>query len=113
RPGGKLRLEARADSDEVVIKVADNGIGVAKDSLARLFEMFVQVGQPLDRTEGGLGIGLAIAKGLVELHGGSISAESGGLNRGSVFTVRLPLAASGAEVAAHAEPGQPQPDDRG
>jgi PAS domain S-box-containing protein len=112
RPGGKLRLEARADGDEVVIKVADNGVGLAKESLARLFEMFVQVGQPLDRTEGGLGIGLALAKGLVELHGGSITAESAGLNSGSVFTVRLPLVGSGA-LPRQPDAERPPPDDRG
>jgi PAS domain S-box-containing protein len=95
KPGGKIELAARRDGDAVAVRVADNGVGLTPESLARIFQMFVQIAPPLDRAEGGLGIGLALAKGLVQLHGGSIEARSAGPCLGSEFTVRLPLAAVG------------------
>ncbi|HEX5045673.1 MAG TPA: CHASE3 domain-containing protein [Gammaproteobacteria bacterium] len=97
-PGGNIRLVARRDGAEVVVRVADNGVGLTTESLARIFEMFVQIAPPLERTEGGLGIGLALAKGLVQLHGGSIEAQSAGVGQGTELTVRLPLARAGARV---------------
>jgi CheY-like chemotaxis protein len=83
-----------------LITVRDDGVGIAPEMLHRLFEPFVQAPQTLDRTRGGLGLGLAMAAGLVNLHGGSIRAESAGLERGSEFSVRLPLvpAPSGAAL---------------
>jgi CheY-like chemotaxis protein len=75
----------------VVISVRDTGIGIAAEHLPRLFEMFSQVESALERSQGGLGIGLALVKGLVELHGGSIEAHSEGVGKGSEFTVRLPV----------------------
>jgi CheY-like chemotaxis protein len=74
------------------LRVSDDGIGIAADALPRLFTMFAQIEESASRSEGGLGIGLALVKGLVDLHGGSIDAASDGLGRGSTFTVRLPLA---------------------
>jgi CheY-like chemotaxis protein len=76
-----------------VLLVRDNGVGIPHEMLARIFEMFAQVDSSLERTAGGLGIGLTLARTLVELHGGSIEARSPGAGRGSEFLVRLPLAA--------------------
>jgi signal transduction histidine kinase len=89
--GGHIALSARREGGEVVIDVADNGIGIAAEHLARVFEMFSQLEPALERAHGGLGIGLALVRGLVALHGGTISAASPGLGLGSVFSVRLPL----------------------
>lgn len=89
-PGGSIRLRALADAEVVTITVTDTGIGISSEALVRLFTMFSQVKATRDRSEGGLGIGLALAKGLVELHGGSIEGRSGGLGCGSEFVVRLP-----------------------
>jgi PAS domain S-box-containing protein len=89
--GGKITLEVSRAIDQAVIRVKDNGMGIAEDQLPRLFEMFAQVNAP-EQSQGGLGIGLTIAKRLVQLHGGSIEAHSGGPGRGSEFVVRLPLA---------------------
>ncbi|HET7131703.1 MAG TPA: CHASE3 domain-containing protein [Gammaproteobacteria bacterium] len=107
-PGGEIKLVAQRDGDAVAVQIVDNGIGLTPESLARIFEMFVQIAPPLDRAEAGLGIGLALAKGLVELHGGAIAARSAGPGQGSEFTVRLPLAAAGAPGAAQT-PAAPEP----
>jgi signal transduction histidine kinase/ActR/RegA family two-component response regulator len=88
-PHGCIRLTAALDGDDVVIEVSDNGVGIAPESLPAVFDMFTQLRGSGDRA-GGLGIGLALTKGLVELHGGSLAAHSDGPGRGSVFTVRLP-----------------------
>jgi len=89
-PGGKISLIANLDGNEIVIRVADTGIGIPADKLSEIFEMFSQVYSPLDRTQGGLGIGLALVRRIVQMHGGSVCAESDGLGKGSTFTVRLP-----------------------
>ena len=91
-PGGLLTIDAAATGGRVCIQVTDNGIGVAPESLAEIFAMFAQVRSESDRSDGGLGIGLTLAKRLVELQGGRIEARSEGLGRGSVFRVSLPLA---------------------
>lgn len=112
--GGRIRLQARADGQEAVLTVEDNGIGIAADMLPRLFDRFVQERQALDRSRGGLGLGLAIVKDIVALHGGSVHAASAGAGQGSVFEVRLPLmkedgAGDGAgatpQAASNALPG--------
>jgi signal transduction histidine kinase len=90
-PGGQIKLSATIDGESVCIKVKDSGIGLETESLTRIFVMFSQVSNALDRSEGGLGIGLALVKGLVELHGGEVSAASDGLGKGSEFSIRLPL----------------------
>ncbi|HET7671843.1 MAG TPA: ATP-binding protein, partial [Burkholderiales bacterium] len=92
--GGQIWLDAGREGDEAVIRVRDSGIGIEAGALPRLFEMFGQLAGSEQRSKGGLGIGLALARALVELHGGSISAASRGLGQGAEFTVRLPLAAS-------------------
>src|SRR5690606_29092400 len=76
---------------EVIIRVRDNGVGLTQEALTEVFELFNQVGKTLDRSRGGLGIGLAIVKRLVEMHDGHVTAESQGPGRGSTFVVRLPL----------------------
>src|SRR5579863_6883683 len=93
-PEGHIRLTARCAADELIIQVCDTGIGISADSLPRIFEMFAQVATSRDRSEGGLGIGLALTRGLAELHGGRIEARSPGLGRGSEFTLHLPLKAT-------------------
>jgi CheY-like chemotaxis protein len=90
--GGRISLEVARQGDETVIAVRDNGLGIPRDMLAKVFEMFAQVKDPATRTQGGLGIGLALARKLVELHGGAIEARSDGPGQGSEFVVRLPIA---------------------
>ncbi|WP_165252221.1 hybrid sensor histidine kinase/response regulator [Paludisphaera soli] len=92
--GGAITLDARQVGDQVVFRVRDTGMGIKPEVLPNIFDLFVQSDRALDRSEGGLGVGLTIVKGLVELHGGSISAASGGPGRGSEFVVRLPAAAA-------------------
>jgi two-component system CheB/CheR fusion protein len=89
--GGRITVAARQEGMEAVVSVKDTGIGIAPDMLGRLFEMFSQAQPAMKRSQGGLGIGLSLAKGIVELHGGRIQAKSAGANRGSEFIVRLPL----------------------
>jgi PAS domain S-box-containing protein len=91
-PGSGLRLAARREGGEAVLSVADEGVGLAPDMLGRVFDMFTQVDRTLEKSQGGLGVGLGIVKRLVELHGGRVEARSEGLGRGSEFVVRLPLA---------------------
>ena len=97
--GGRLGLEMAAVGDEVEVRVSDNGIGISAEQMPRLFEMFTQGESVTDRPPGGMGIGLSLARGLVEMHGGRISAHSAGPGLGSEFVVRLPLAESAAATA--------------
>ena len=90
--GGSIRVSAEQRETDVVIAVSDTGIGIAAEHVPRLFDMFSQVDPALERSQGGLGIGLALVKSLVELHGGRVEAQSPGLGKGSRFEVRLPLA---------------------
>jgi signal transduction histidine kinase/CheY-like chemotaxis protein len=89
--GGHISLTAAAEGEEAVIRVRDNGIGIAPDMLPRVFDLFMQAHSTLDRALGGLGIGLTLVRRLVELHGGTIEAHSEGPGKGSEFVVRLPL----------------------
>ncbi|RYZ38620.1 MAG: response regulator [Myxococcaceae bacterium] len=89
-PGGFIAVTGSREGRELVISVRDTGVGIAPEMMPRVFDLFVQEHQALDRSQGGLGLGLAIAKSLVSLHEGSISAQSTGRGRGSTFTVRLP-----------------------
>jgi len=88
-PEGVIRVVARPTADSVIIHVIDNGIGIAPEALPRIFQMFSQVVSTQDRSDGGLGIGLALAKGLIELHGGRIESRAA-TRPGSEFTVHLP-----------------------
>lgn len=90
-PGGHLRLACERQGSDVVVSVKDDGVGIAHETLPRIFEMFSQSERTLDRSQQGLGIGLSLVKGLVELHGGSIEARSDGPGKGSEFLVRLPV----------------------
>jgi len=97
-PGGHIEIAARSDGDEVEISVSDNGIGIPEDMLPQVFELFAQVDRTCGRTQGGLGIGLSLVRRLVELHGGSVTAHSAGLGKGSRFVLRLPLEPAGSIV---------------
>jgi CheY-like chemotaxis protein/two-component sensor histidine kinase len=88
--GGHIWLTAERLGSEVVVSVRDTGIGIAAEHLAHIFEMFAQVAPALERSQGGLGIGLALVRGLVELHGGRVEARSAGPGKGSAFIVHLP-----------------------
>ncbi len=96
--GGRIEVSARAEAQEILLEVRDNGAGIDAELLPHAFELFEQGRVSIDRSRGGLGIGLAIVKSLVALHGGSVSAQSDGVGCGSVFTVRLPTAPSSARV---------------
>jgi CheY-like chemotaxis protein len=101
--GGHIWLTAERQGGEIVVSVRDTGVGIAAEHLPRLFEMFSQVQPALKRSQGGLGIGLALVRGLVELHGGSVEVRSAGPGKGSEFTVHLPLVGEPVEVTQ--EPG--------
>jgi two-component system CheB/CheR fusion protein len=90
--GAEIRLSASSRGDDILVEIRDHGIGIAPDLLPRLFQQFVQGERAIDRSEGGLGLGLTIVDSLLELHGGSISAHSEGLGHGSSFVVTLPRA---------------------
>src|SRR3954471_7104502 len=108
-PGGCIHLTAGTEDGEVVARVRDNGVGIAPELLPRLFELFTQADRSLARSEGGLGIGLTVARSLAEMHGGTITASSEGPGLGSEFVLRLPAAAAPAEAAG----GSPQAPAKG
>ncbi|MES2536517.1 MAG: ATP-binding protein [Pseudomonadota bacterium] len=91
--GGLIEVQVTADSNEAVLQVRDSGVGIAPELLPQLFNMFVQGAVSIDRAQGGLGIGLALVRQLTTLHGGTVSAESAGIGKGSTFTVRFPRVA--------------------
>ena len=90
---GSISVRALREGDHVAVRIRDTGIGIAEEHLGRIFKMFGQVESALNRAQGGQGIGLALARGLVELHGGTIHARSEGLGKGSEFEIRLPAVA--------------------
>ena len=106
---GRIDLSAEVVGANVVIRVRDSGVGIPRDMLGRVFEMFTQVDRRLERISGGLGIGLTLVQRLVELHGGSVQAFSDGPGRGSEFVVRLPLAATPAQSEESADPTPLEP----
>ena len=101
--GGRIAVEVGVDESraEAVLTVHDTGAGIAQEMMPRLFEPFAQADRTLDRSQGGLGLGLAVVKGLVEMHGGSVTATSDGVGSGATFTIRLPLEATGAASREH------------
>jgi signal transduction histidine kinase/ActR/RegA family two-component response regulator len=92
-PYGKIRIETRIEGETAVISVGDDGVGIAPELLPHVFELFVQGDRTLDRAEGGLGIGLAVVKRLILMHGGDVTAESAGLGKGTTIEIRLPRVA--------------------
>jgi PAS domain S-box-containing protein len=102
--GGHIRVSVAADGEQAVFRVRDDGVGISPDLLPRIFELFVQGQQTLDRTKGGLGIGLTLVHRLVERHGGTVRAESDGPGRGSTFTVRLRRIKAPAETSVDVLP---------
>jgi two-component system, sensor histidine kinase len=99
-PGGEIRLSCQMQAGEVAISVIDNGMGISAELLPRLFDLFVQGDRSLDRSQGGLGIGLSVVKRLIEMHAGRVTAYSKGPGQGSTFEIRLPL----IETPAHLLP---------
>jgi len=109
-PGGLIELVAEATNGKVRVSVRDNGIGVPADALESIFDMFSQVDRSLEHSTGGLGIGLALVRGLVEMHGGTVTAASDGPDRGSTFTVTLPVLTSvSAVIPPSASPAEASP----
>src|SRR5262249_36103170 len=92
--GGHIWLTVKRSGSDVVISVKDTGVGISANMLAKVFDMFTQVDQSLEKSQGGLGIGLTIVKRLVELHGGSVEARSDGPGMGSEFFIHLPVVLS-------------------
>lgn len=102
-PGGRISLATSVDAEEVHVQIADDGIGIDPGKLTMIFEMFNQIDNSIERAQAGLGVGLTLARRLVELHGGRIEAASPGLGQGSTFTVHLPRLRAGAPSAAEGE----------
>jgi PAS domain S-box-containing protein len=101
-PGGTVSVTVSHEGEEAVLRVADNGLGISSELLPRVFDLFVQGERTLDRAQGGLGIGLTLARRLVGLHQGTVAAFSDGPGRGSTFVVRLPrIPAPGGAITAH------------
>jgi PAS domain S-box-containing protein len=117
-PGGRIEVQARREAGQVRLSVKDNGMGIDPDLLPSIFQLFVQGRQAMDRSAGGLGLGLTIVRTLVEMHGGQVSAHSDGPGRGSEFVVRLPLVAgsevqvSPAALESHGPPAVPAEQTR-
>lgn len=93
-PGGDIRLHTFIENNAAVVEVTDTGVGMPAELIPRVFELFVQGERPLDRSQGGLGIGLAVCRMLMEMQGGSVAASSPGIGRGSTFALRMPLASA-------------------
>ena len=102
--GGRIEVIACCEKGDAVIQIRDNGVGIPSEHLAAVFDMFTQVNRTLDRAQGGLGIGLALVRKLMEMHGGSVSADSPGIDCGSTFTLRLPVATAQPSDLAPAAP---------
>jgi signal transduction histidine kinase/ActR/RegA family two-component response regulator len=105
--GSSIAVRLTAEGNHSVATVTDNGVGISPATIGRVFEMFERVGREPEGAQDGLGIGLTLVRRLVELHGGSVAAHSDGLNRGSTFTVRLPLSRDSAQAAPDTSTVQP------
>ncbi|GAC1486707.1 MAG: hypothetical protein NVS1B1_02020 [Candidatus Limnocylindrales bacterium] len=105
-PRGRIEVSIHRDQENVSVRVADSGVGIALEALPHVFELFAQADTTIDRSRGGMGVGLTLVRSLVQLHGGTATAASGGPGRGSVFTVSLPLTEI-ADAAAGPEPSAP------
>ncbi len=102
-PGGRIDVTLGPEDGKAVLRVRDTGAGMAREVIPLVFDVFVQGGQPLDRSQGGLGLGLSLVKRLVELHGGTVAASSPGPGQGSEFVIRLPLLTDARGAGASAE----------
>jgi signal transduction histidine kinase len=111
-PGGEITVTVRRDGNHAILVVRDTGTGIRAELLPRVFELFVQGDRSLERSAGGLGIGLTLVRQLVELHGGTVEASSPGLGRGSTFTVRLPVLPAPPESDDAARPATTAPARR-
>ena len=109
--GGRIAISAEREDGEVVVRVRDTGMGLASEELDRVFDLFAQGPPPLDRPEGGLGLGLTLARRLAELHGGTVEARSEGPGKGSEFAVRVPAVRPASDEPG-AEPPTQHPDSR-
>ena len=105
--GGRIRLIAERQPDEVQVTVEDDGIGIPPEMLPEVFDLFTQVDRSLERSQGGLGIGLSLVKRLVEMHGGTVTAHSEGDGRGSAFIVRLPILIESSQAPPSEQPDEP------
>ncbi len=99
---GQIGVRVARDGDDAVVRVRDDGIGIARENLVRVFDLFTQIDRHSGRAQGGLGIGLSLSRGLVEMHGGTLTVTSDGIGRGSEFCVRLPLDREGSPSASPA-----------
>ncbi|MBL8266398.1 response regulator [Steroidobacter sp.] len=104
-PGGDIHVRAFAEENFAALEIIDTGVGMPEELIPRVFELFVQGERPLDRSQGGLGVGLAVCRLLMEMQGGSIAASSAGIGKGSTFSLRLPLVESNVDTAASGIPG--------
>ena len=107
-PGGEIDVTVETEADDVVLRVRDSGKGISPEMLTRIFDLFMQGETTIDRTEGGMGVGLTLVKKLVHLHRGTVRAYSRGAGSGSEFVVRLPAAPAGAARASSHAAGKPQ-----
>ena len=107
--GGRVRLTVQQEGTEVAVRVQDTGVGIAAEMLPRLFDLFTQADQTIDRAQGGLGIGLALVRRLVEMHGGRVLAFSPGLGQGSEFVLFLPLLSDAPASKTPEPPGKTSP----
>ena len=105
QPGGDIRIRTFTEHHQAAIEISDTGVGITPEFLPKVFDLFAQSDRSLDRSQGGLGIGLAVCKKLVEMHGGTITASSAGPGFGAMFTIRLPLADAAPDSAAQAQSG--------
>ena len=109
-PGGEIEISVETDANDVVLRVRDNGKGISPEILTRIFDLFMQGDTTIDRTDGGMGVGLTLVKKLVQLHRGSVRATSSGAGSGSEFVVRLPLAVEERRSRPSGEAGLPVRD---
>jgi PAS domain S-box-containing protein len=107
QPGGDIRIRTFTEHRQAAIEISDTGVGITPEFLPNVFDLFAQSDCSLDRSQGGLGIGLAVCRKLVEMHGGTITASSAGPGSGAMFTIRLPLADAAPDSAAKSQSSSP------
>ena len=112
RHGGGITLTVTSEGDEVVIQITDTGIGIEPELLPRVFDLFIQATRSIDRSQGGLGVGLTVVKNLIEMHGGTVSATSAGPELGSTFMIHLPILTTVHTPSSRTAEGGPKRDRR-